>query len=283
MKQEAVFLDLLRVISHHRARLATPIRTVQKMYSEADLDNVPLSDSIFTRSRATANRPLLLIEPSNKINGGDKVKASSRPLHNNDEKDAKIEAAQSSESNADAKVGSTPIVDSKRDKIVANSTYNPSTDSKVSAFPAADSRLSGSASDNSVQNNSVAQSCNGNMGGARKEAGGLNFEGITPGGATPKRSLSVNPQSGSERIESPSVISQAKQDVERSVAPSSMAKPSLEENIVLGVALEGSKRTLPIEEEMDTSPLPVESKELAANQKGGSPSGKDKKDSQDGF
>ncbi|KAJ6989795.1 mechanosensitive ion channel protein 2 [Populus alba x Populus x berolinensis] len=33
--KEAVLLDLLRVISHHRARLATPIRTIQKIYSDA--------------------------------------------------------------------------------------------------------------------------------------------------------------------------------------------------------------------------------------------------------
>jgi MscS family membrane protein len=55
----------------------------------------------------------------------------------------------------------------------------------------------------------------------------------------------------------------------------------LEENLVLGVALEGSKRTLPIEEEMDPSPFPIESKELAACRNGGAPPGKDKKDSQD--
>ena len=43
MKQESILLDLLRVISHHRARLATPIRTVQKIYGEADLENVPFA------------------------------------------------------------------------------------------------------------------------------------------------------------------------------------------------------------------------------------------------
>ncbi|KAF5196891.1 hypothetical protein FRX31_013519, partial [Thalictrum thalictroides] len=64
------------------------------------------------------------------------------------------------------------------------------------------------------------------------------------------------------------------------VAPSPTSRPALEDNIVLGVALEGSKRTLPIEEEMTTTPTSVEEKRLAAcsNGNGSSSSGKDKKD-----
>lgn len=64
--QEAVILDLLRVISHHRARLATPIRTVQKTYTDSDIDNIPFSGS-------NLNRPLLLIDIPQKINGDDKA------------------------------------------------------------------------------------------------------------------------------------------------------------------------------------------------------------------
>lgn len=240
-----MFLDLLRVISHHRAKLATPIRTVQKINSEADLENVPFSDTIFTRSGATANRPLLLIEPSYKINGEDKVKASNRSLHANEEKDVKVdEAAPVSELKADTKAGSMPV-DSKRDKVIAKSTSDLSTNSKVLA---------------------VSDS-----------------ECITSNGAAPEGSSVSYTESGSERTENP-VISQTKQDIERSVASPLMTTPSLEENIVLGVALEGSKRTLPIEEEMDSSPSPLESKELAARRNGGSsPSGKDKNESRDSF
>ncbi|CAM8983118.1 unnamed protein product [Rhodiola kirilowii] len=36
--KEAILLDLLRVISHHQARLATPIRTIQN-YTDADMDS----------------------------------------------------------------------------------------------------------------------------------------------------------------------------------------------------------------------------------------------------
>ncbi|KAF9687389.1 hypothetical protein SADUNF_Sadunf02G0088500 [Salix dunnii] len=278
--KEAVFLDLLRVINHHRARLATPIRTVQKIYSEADLENVPFSDTIFTSSGATANRPLLLIEPSYKINGEDKVKASNPSLHPNEEKDVKVEAALVSELKADTKAGSMPV-DSKRDKVVAKSTSDLSTNSKVLAVSASDPQLISSVPDNSVKNSPGARQSTGNTGDRWQETMGLDSECITSDGAMPEGSSVSNTESSGERTESP-VISHTKQDIERSVASPLMTTPSLEENIVLGVALEGSKRTLPIEEEMDPSPFPLESKELAARHNGGSsPSGKDKKDTRD--
>ncbi|KAL2339998.1 hypothetical protein Fmac_007938 [Flemingia macrophylla] len=61
--KEAILLDILRVIGHHGAQLATPIRTVQKTCSEADLDIDPFDDTIFTRSRSKKNRPIPLIDP----------------------------------------------------------------------------------------------------------------------------------------------------------------------------------------------------------------------------
>lgn len=57
IKQEAILLDLLRVIAHHGARLATPIRTVQRMSSDSDLEIDPFDDTIFTHSRLKGNRP----------------------------------------------------------------------------------------------------------------------------------------------------------------------------------------------------------------------------------
>ncbi|KAG6774111.1 hypothetical protein POTOM_021460 [Populus tomentosa] len=243
----------LRVISHHRARLATPIRTAQKIYGEADLENVPFSDSIFTRSGATASRPLLLIEPFYKINGDDKVKASHRPLHANEEKDAKVEAALVSDFKADTKAGSTPIVDSKREKVITKSTSNSSTNSKVSAVLASDPQLISSMPDNSVQHNSGAQEV-WEMDGRRQWGKILK--------AQPPRE---------QHLRGLQLLTQNLELKELRVLS----------NLVLGVALEGSKRTLPIEEEMDPSPFPLESKELAACRNGGAPPGKDKKDSQD--
>ncbi|XP_020212121.1 mechanosensitive ion channel protein 3, chloroplastic isoform X1 [Cajanus cajan] len=61
--KEAILLDLLRVISHHGARLATPIRTVQKMCSDSDLDIYPFDDTIPTRSRSKKNHNFPLIDP----------------------------------------------------------------------------------------------------------------------------------------------------------------------------------------------------------------------------
>ncbi|KAJ1424773.1 mechanosensitive ion channel-like protein [Sesbania bispinosa] len=74
--------------------------------------------------------------------------------------------------------------------------------------------------------------------------------------------------------------SQSKQDEEKSAVSSSTVRSSLEENILLGVALEGSKRTLPIEEEMTPpSPNPAESQGFAVQRNGsGPPANKDKKD-----
>ncbi|KAG5018890.1 hypothetical protein AAZX31_06G091900 [Glycine max] len=80
--KEAILLDLLRVISHHRARLATPIRTVQKMCSDTDLDVDPFDDTIPTRSRSKNNRPFPLINPPYK------VKPSTTT---NEDKDTKID------------------------------------------------------------------------------------------------------------------------------------------------------------------------------------------------
>ncbi|KAF2311732.1 hypothetical protein GH714_026446 [Hevea brasiliensis] len=268
--KEAILLDLLRVISHHRARLATHIRTVQKIYNEADLDNVPFSNTIFTHSGVAANCPLLLIEPSHKINADDKTKVSTRSVRTNEEKDAKGEAASTSESRAE------PNVDSIKDK-VTTTTSDSSTTSNVSAIPKSNPQLGKSLHDNSVQNSSETLQPSGSTGHVCKKKMGLNTEEITPGRTTLEE-YSVNE---SKRSDIPTATSQAKQDVERTVSSPSVGRPPLEENIVLGVALEGSKRTLLIEEEIDPSSFPQKSKELAGSRDGnGSPAGKDKKDGQ---
>ncbi|KAI0493180.1 hypothetical protein KFK09_027456 [Dendrobium nobile] len=71
--KEGVLQDLLRVVSHHRARLATPIRTVHKIYGDTALDNIPYAETILTRAAAT-DRPFLLVEPASRINGDEKTK-----------------------------------------------------------------------------------------------------------------------------------------------------------------------------------------------------------------
>ncbi|KAI7733069.1 hypothetical protein M8C21_033426, partial [Ambrosia artemisiifolia] len=107
--KEAILLDLLRVISHHRARLATPIRTVQKMYNDSDMDSYPFAESVFTRGRAPPHRPLLLMEPNYKVNDekskGQNSKSSTK---SNNKTEGKSASASS-----DSKTKETPTPDVK--------------------------------------------------------------------------------------------------------------------------------------------------------------------------
>lgn len=202
--KEAILLDLLRVISHHRARLATPIRTIRKVYSDADIDNIPFSETGFNGSRAASNHPFLLIDPSCKIYGDNKTKSSARTTRANEEKDEKSDETQKSEAKLDSKTDD-------QEKVDVNET-----------------------------------------------------------GAS-------EPDPG-EKESQPSV---PKRDEESPATPTK-GRAALDDNIVLGVALDGSKRTLPIEEEMPTSSPTADSKELAAARNGvRSPSSTDdKKDDQ---
>ncbi|KNA08961.1 hypothetical protein SOVF_157940 [Spinacia oleracea] len=180
--KEAILLDLLRVISHHRARLATPIRTIRKVYTETDVNNVPFSETVYNNPNSVNNHPFLLIEPSYKINSDPKSKTSPR-------KDEKSDITPKSDSSK---------VDAKLDE-----------------------------QDNKIE-------------------------------VTDKESQATSPT----------------------------VKTTLDDNIVLGVALEGSKRTLPIEDEeiSPSSPSNGESKELATASRNGigssSSSLEDKKDDQ---
>ncbi|XVF64892.1 hypothetical protein PTKIN_Ptkin09bG0203400 [Pterospermum kingtungense] len=391
--KEAILLDLLRVINHHQARLATPIRTVQKIYSEAEIEDVTFANTIFRRSGAATNRPLLLIEPSYKINGDGKVKASTLT---NEEKDSAEEASSKSDSKANTKSGATSIIGSKVDK--TSSTNDSSSSTKVSlpeaqsnnpmpdgsveeekdsaeeassksdlkantksgATSVIDSKVDETSSTNDSSSSTKvslpeAQSKNPMPDGSVEEekdsaeeaSSKSDSKANTKSGATsiidskvdktsstndsssstkvslpeaqsknpmPDGSVEVNsekqfneskgetlkatssesvvitetspganPQSANEESETSSPASKAKQDVDKSVALPSVAMPSLEENIVLGVALEGSKLTLPIEEETTSaSTMSTQSKELGSHQteSGSHLIGKDKKDDQ---
>ncbi|CAH1437005.1 unnamed protein product [Lactuca virosa] len=164
--KEGILLDLLRVISHHRARLATPIRTVQKIYNDADLDGFPFADSAFARGRAPSNRPLLLMEPNYKVNSEDKSKSQT----NNNKSSVK-----SNTKTPDSKTKDTPVAADVKNinKEVSVTDKKPNSDATSSS--------------------------------------------------------TVTEQKGSRVVTN--------------------NNNTMEENIVLGVALDGSKRTLPIEDE----------------------------------
>ncbi|XP_030455196.1 mechanosensitive ion channel protein 3, chloroplastic-like [Syzygium oleosum] len=268
--KEAILLDLLRVISHHRARLATPIRTVQKIYSEADLENVPFADTVFTRSRAAANRPFLLSEPSYKVNGDDKSKASTKATRAGEERDTKAEMNSKSDFKEDSKVGSTSTVDSKKDDKV-NGQVTSDSGAKVSATSASDLQ--------SQINTEAQQLLKEKTLETSKDVLKTNSKDMNPTGEPSEASAVASTEIGRGKVDTPP--KPPKEDGERPIASTSMARPPLEENIVLGVALEGSKRTLLIEEETMPS-APSETKELAAQRNGGGPppGGKEKKDGQ---
>ncbi|KAE9603832.1 putative mechanosensitive ion channel MscS, LSM domain-containing protein [Lupinus albus] len=261
--KEAMLLDLLRVVSHHRARLATPIRTVQKFYSEADSGNIPFGDTIFTRSRAASNR-FLLIEPPYKVNGDDKVKPLTRPTRTNEEKDAKIDETLASDSKGD-------------ESSAVTSTSSPGVNSN--SVSEAQSQTIGFYS--SVEKTpKTLQPIKESVGDAGK---GASVPVSKNPAQSPVPEVSPIASHESSRGETASATSsQPKQDEDKSVVvvSSPSTRPSLEENILLGVALEGSKRTLPIEENTP-SPIPAESQEFAVQRNGSGPhANKDKKDGQ---
>ncbi|KAG6702688.1 hypothetical protein I3842_07G048000 [Carya illinoinensis] len=302
--KEAILLDLLRVISHHRARLATPIRTVQKLYSDTDLENIPFAETIYSRDGVAPNRPLLMIEPPYRINGEDKTrnqnrsarasgeqdgKSSGRPVP--EKGDAKVGATSVSDykaretppsnAKADAKIGETPNPDKKNDPKAAAASVTDSKggehtkvkptsksiskrDSKGADMPLSDPKGVASVADNSTQKVSDG-----------KQPKSDSFGNITQKFNNPSVS---SPESSVEKAGG-FTTTQSRQESERI---QTMPRPILEDNIVLGVALEGSKRTLPIDEGMVSPSSQAEGKEMAASRNGnGSPTPeKDKKDGQ---
>ncbi|KAK7309575.1 hypothetical protein RJT34_06419 [Clitoria ternatea] len=276
--KEAILLDLLRVIGHHRARLATPVRTLQKIYSDADLDNIPFADSTFSHGAgAVSNRPLLLIEPPYKINGDDKTKSrSARPAVDQDNKTAprtKTDTKVGPSGEADTKVRGTQDDSEVDTKVVASNsdaTGNSKTPVILRPHPeVAENKPPKSDSNNANLELPEMSSVEKNI--HVKQSKGQTLKSPKPNigseSAVSSSSTTIANKAGGLPMNMPT-----KQQGERKPAtqPHS-SRPVLEENIVLGVALEGSKRTLPIDEGIDNV-TPREAKEMDACQGGnGSP------------
>ncbi|XWS45016.1 hypothetical protein CRYUN_Cryun15aG0099600 [Craigia yunnanensis] len=301
--KEAILLDLLRVISHHRARLATPIRTVQKIFTDADLENIPFEDSMYNRGGVPSNRPLLLIEPSYKINGEDRTKGrTSRPAGEQDSKtkvrptadtkadnkagatpkpDSKSKGTTSIELTADAKIGESPNSETKEDfKVAFESKSDLKTDDKVTVKSPSKSayKTSSNATKTSSPDQKVLDSISDNLPQNKKVTD--KQQKIARQSSKLDNSSVSSPESGIDKVGGLREPFPSKQEGEKLlVSQPPVARPALEENIVLGVALEGSKRTLPIEEGMTSSA--ADAKELASASRNGSGStAEDKKDGQ---
>ncbi|KAL2529414.1 Mechanosensitive ion channel protein 3 [Forsythia ovata] len=243
--KEAVLLDLLRVVSHHRARLATPIRTVQKIYGEPDLENVPFSETIFSRARAMDNHSLLLIEPSSKINGEDKTKSTTRSAQSSGERDTKLDAYSPPNPMVDARTESTLSKDdNKKDGNLSVSNFDKKKIAKVAVLSSStNATMSNTTSDSVPRNSENEQPADGFVNEEPSDAGNVSSK------VAEKKLFTVQELGGGNIHKVPA----SSQDGKKSSPSSPVGKTSLENNIVLGVALEGSKLTLPIEEDMAPS------------------------------
>ncbi|CAN6284252.1 unnamed protein product [Urochloa humidicola] len=191
--QEAVMLDLLRIVGHHKARLATQIRTVQKSYGNADFDNIPFGEDMYSRVQG---RPLL-IDTSARVSDD---KAKSRSVSSREEQKVKTNGSVDINSASPENASLSNSEKQEQKKLVPD-----------------DARVKNSKSDN-----------------------------VTP--VTPSSDPVVSTsKTGKGKTHEPEAMEG--QDGSTSVAnPKKESRPAFEDNIVLGVALAGSKRTLPIEE-----------------------------------
>ncbi|KAG1342158.1 mechanosensitive ion channel protein 2, chloroplastic [Cocos nucifera] len=223
--KEAILLDLLRVISHHRARLATPIRTVQKIYGDADMENIPYSETIFTRSATAANRPFLLIESSPRVSGDDKAKPHTTARTNERHKSKATTASESK--------------------------VTPSSDGTILNNPDKQQQKKANLGDNRSKSN-MADPATAPSSSSPPLLESLDSVGPTSKAGGEKRTSS---EAVGEQVDDTTPI-HAKDEGERvPTTTSPVARPTFEDNIVLGVALEGSKRTLPIEEGSEANEL----------------------------
>lgn len=293
-------MDLLRVIGHHRARLATPVRTLQKIYSDADLENIPYADSTISSAGTVSNRPLLMIESPYKINADDKMKIrSARAAGDQDNKTA---AQTKLDPKTDTKVGPTGVPDTKVtgtqdgpevDAKVVTSNPNTNGNSKTAVTPRADPEVG----ENKPQKSNSTLKANGEVPemSSNSKAAGLAVDNSTQKDLNAKQTKGQTVKSVKPNVDTdnsslatsnadkagglPANMPTKRQGERKPAAQQPPAsRPVLEENIVLGVALEGSKRTLPIEEDIETATT-REAREMAASHGGnGSPNSVDGND-----
>jgi len=214
--QEAVMLDLLRIVGHHKARLATQIRTVQKSYGNADFDNIPFGEDMYSRVRG---RPLL-IDTSARISDD---KPRPRPVSSREEQKVKTNGSVDIKSSSPENASSSNSEKQEPKKMVPE-----------------DTRV--------------------------KNIKGDNVMPVTPS-LDPATSTS---KAGKGKTREPEPT-ERQGDGPVSVAnPKKESRPVFEDNIVLGVALEGSRRTLPIEEgnpHLSLSETEVDTEEAASSPK----------------
>ncbi|EEC75542.1 hypothetical protein OsI_12168 [Oryza sativa Indica Group] len=200
--QEAVMLDLLRIVGHHRARLATQIRTVQKSYGNADIDNIPFGEEMYSRVRG---RPLL-IDTSARISDD---KSKPRPASREDHKVKTVTSAEAKSASAD------------------NASISNSEKQEQKKSVPEDGRMKNSKNDHATTTSPSSPWS----------------ENMDPIASTSKTGKGKTQGAEATEREGDGAVSVANSKKE--------SRPVFEDNIVLGLALEGSKRTLPIDDGMN--------------------------------
>jgi len=339
--KEAILLDLLRVISHHRARLATPIRTVQKVYGDSETQNIPFEETIFRRGvPKLIESPKLTVEDKVKqrslrskeelntvhpktvsveakgtepgISYNDNTKPGSldgKNIHKQKEKE-RDHAASDMQSKMLDGVQASPTkphlegldsmgLNSKDITLLRAAFEKPPViipeapmDHVIPKNENGNNEKNNAKSEKNATNNDKATSQvfekqpNQNIKGVEKNGRKLSTEvdnstiEINRGKVNSASELEndLRPEKNKQKSQGSSPVSSSKHESERSVNSASISRPLLEQNLPLGVALDGPKRTLPIEGEIASQ---VEQKELAPLRNGNSNSGvKDRREPQ---
>jgi len=311
--KEIILLDLLKVISHHNARLATPIRSVQRILDENEQRSSPFRD--IRRTDEAPGRPFLLIE--------------AQAREDDDDMDDSDDISDlSADHIAKAMKGATTGIADGGDGAIDN-TNNDLPDSKDSKD--SKSKLKYNKERGLVGAEAIGTAAGSSPVTSKPPLDGLDSMGLNPNDITllgaalkekppakiqegpvdapveqqgekrtvPEQPFVTNKATRAERVvgKSPDVVgagaSKVGQDDESgpmvghttpastdgqnnlrkpagasfkhsTERPQSMP-PSVEENLVLGVALNGPKRSLSLDDELSTPAVP---RELLASQNG---------------
>eukprot|EP00250_Pteridium_aquilinum_P016811 c23303_g1_i1 orf=812-3142(+) len=320
--KEVILLDLMKVISHHHARLATPIRSVQRVLDDMEPRTAPFRD--MNRSAETQGRPYLLVETSVLPNGQRDAEQSGMSkngaLHSkedaagNDGSDTGLglSSNETSEAPSDSKVPGkhkpqlegldsmglnskditllgaafekppAHIPESSEDSgpqgekavsiytVEAVPIKHDKASSKVSdhhpggvKFDKGHSRSGDHASQHTVKKTEKTASkgvVDLDSGPSREDKGSLQ--------EVPNEADLLTPRKESQAHGPASHGPHSKLEMDRGSGTGSSpgTKAQLEENLVLGVALDGPKRTLPLDEVA----LATEQKELVGSRNGNS-------------
>ncbi|GAB2283208.1 hypothetical protein Dimus_017733 [Dionaea muscipula] len=256
--KQAILLDLVRVITYHEAQFATPVFTIHKTYVDTDLENTAFRSD---RGAAAPHRPRLQLKAAFKVNGEDEAKGQSHSTHSNADQDRQTAGQPASDRESDAKVKGIPV--SEKDTLEVSKSGTRAESKVVETSDSVPRGNSGSAGP-SVSDSKLPET-------SEREREGADLSSSDTKGSGKTSNISLKPslenRQARGKVESPVLLENndeksdgppgSGQPKQPPAAQPPKPRPTLEENIVLGVALEGSKRTLPIDEEVAPAPTPT--------------------------